>query len=125
MVVCQLAVKVVMERGVVNSLAVHISKSLLKEPALAKEGLGCLIVLLQSQKDGAVGPRWVKAYSQSSLVVKEAWHHLTCVRPQSRGPPLLRAVVGLHAAGHGDDSRCQSSAAVPAASADQQCVQRR
>ncbi|XP_023805335.1 HEAT repeat-containing protein 1 [Oryzias latipes] len=59
MVVCQLAVKVVMERGVVNSLAVHISKSLLKEPALAKEGLGCLIVLLQSQKDGAVGPRAV------------------------------------------------------------------
>ncbi|RVE59903.1 hypothetical protein OJAV_G00193470 [Oryzias javanicus] len=57
MIVCQVAVKVVMERGVVNSLAVHVSKSLLTEPALAKEGLGCLIVLLQSQKDGAVGPR--------------------------------------------------------------------
>ncbi|XP_024117299.1 HEAT repeat-containing protein 1 isoform X1 [Oryzias melastigma] len=59
MIVCQLAVKVVMERGVVNSLAVHVGKSLLKEPALVKEGLGCLIVLLQSQKDGAVGPRAV------------------------------------------------------------------
>lgn len=57
MIVGQLAVKVVMERSLVDTLAVHISKSLLKEPVLAKEGLGCLIVLLQNQKDGAVGPR--------------------------------------------------------------------
>lgn len=57
MIVGQLAVKVVMEPSLVDTLAVHISKSLLKEPVLAKEGLGCLIVLLQNQKDGAVGPR--------------------------------------------------------------------
>lgn len=57
MIVGQLAVKVVMETSLVDTLAVHISKSLLKEPVLAKEGLGCLIVLLQNQKDGAVGPR--------------------------------------------------------------------
>lgn len=57
MIVCQLAVKVVMEASLVDSLAVHISKSLIKEPVLAKEGLGCLIVLLQNQKEGAVGPR--------------------------------------------------------------------
>ncbi|GLD57810.1 HEAT repeat-containing protein 1 [Lates japonicus] len=57
MIVCQLAVKVVMEASLVDSLAVHISKSLVKEPVLAKEGLGCLIVLLQNQKDGAAGPR--------------------------------------------------------------------
>ncbi|XP_040922730.1 HEAT repeat-containing protein 1 isoform X2 [Toxotes jaculatrix] len=57
MIVCQLAVKVVMEASLVDSLAVHISKSLLKEPVLAKEGLGCLIVLLQSQKEEAAGPR--------------------------------------------------------------------
>ncbi|XP_029695501.1 HEAT repeat-containing protein 1 [Takifugu rubripes] len=57
MIVGQLAVKVVMEASLVDTLAVHISKSLLKEPVLAKEGVGCLIVLLQNQKDGAVGPR--------------------------------------------------------------------
>ncbi|XP_069374153.1 HEAT repeat-containing protein 1 isoform X2 [Paralichthys olivaceus] len=57
MIVCQLAVKVVMEASLVDSLAVHISKSLVKEPVLAKEGLGCLIVLLQNQKEGAAGPR--------------------------------------------------------------------
>nr|XP_020444378.1 HEAT repeat-containing protein 1 isoform X1 [Monopterus albus]XP_020444379.1 HEAT repeat-containing protein 1 isoform X1 [Monopterus albus] len=57
MIVCQLAVKVVMETSLVNSLAVHISKSLVKEPVLAKEGLGCLIVLLQNQREGAAGPR--------------------------------------------------------------------
>lgn len=57
MIVCQLAVKVVMEASLVDTLAVHISKSLLTEPVLAKEGLGCLIVLLQNQKEGAAGPR--------------------------------------------------------------------
>lgn len=57
MIVCQLSVKVVMEASLVDSLAVHISKSLVKEPILAKEGLGCLIVLLQNQKEGAAGPR--------------------------------------------------------------------
>lgn len=57
MIVCQLAVKVVMEAGLVDTLAVQISKSLLKEPVLAKEGVGCLVVLLQNQKEGAAGPR--------------------------------------------------------------------
>ncbi|XP_028989805.1 HEAT repeat-containing protein 1 [Betta splendens] len=57
MIVCQLSVKVMMEASLVDSLAVHISKSLVKEPVLAKEGLGCLIVLLQNQKEGAAGPR--------------------------------------------------------------------
>lgn len=57
MVVCQLAVKVVMEVSLVDTLTVQISKSLLREPVLAKEGVGCLIVLLQNQKEGAAGPR--------------------------------------------------------------------
>lgn len=57
MIVCQLSVKVVMETSLVDSLAVHVCRSLLKEPVLAKEGLGCLIVLLQNQKEGAAGPR--------------------------------------------------------------------
>ncbi|XP_054622687.1 HEAT repeat-containing protein 1 [Dunckerocampus dactyliophorus] len=58
MIVCQMAVKAVLEASLINTLAVHISKSLLKEPVLAKEGLGCLIVLLQSQKEGAAGSRF-------------------------------------------------------------------
>lgn len=57
MIVCQLAVKVVMEVELVDKVAVQISKSLLKEPVLAKEGVGCLIVLLQNQKEGATGRR--------------------------------------------------------------------
>ncbi|KAM9838096.1 HEAT repeat-containing protein 1 [Aulostomus maculatus] len=58
MIVCQLAVKVVMEASLVDTLAMHISKSLLKEPVLAKEGVGCLVVLLQTQKEGAAGFRF-------------------------------------------------------------------
>ncbi|KAJ3608034.1 hypothetical protein NHX12_025084 [Muraenolepis orangiensis] len=57
MIVCQLAVKVVMEGSLVNTLALHLSKSLVKEPVLPKEGLGSLIVLLQNQKEGSVGPK--------------------------------------------------------------------
>uniref|UniRef100_A0A673YET4 HEAT repeat-containing protein 1 n=1 Tax=Salmo trutta TaxID=8032 RepID=A0A673YET4_SALTR len=57
MIVCQLAVKVVMEAQLVDILALQVSKSLCKEPVLPKEGLGCLIVLLQNQKEGTVGPK--------------------------------------------------------------------
>lgn len=57
MIVCQLAVKVVMEVTLVDKLAIHISKSLLKEPLLAKEGVACLLVLLQNQQQAAVEPR--------------------------------------------------------------------
>lgn len=57
MIVGQLTAKVVLEASLVDTLAVLIAKSLLKEPVLAKEGVGCIIVLLQNQKDGAVGPR--------------------------------------------------------------------
>ncbi|CAL8302708.1 unnamed protein product [Lota lota] len=65
MIVCQLAVKVVMEGSLVNTLALHIAKSMVKEPVLTKEGLGCLIVLLQNQKKDSVGPK--------------AFGHLSCV----------------------------------------------
>ncbi|MGH0159593.1 UNVERIFIED_CONTAM: hypothetical protein FKN15_008290 [Acipenser sinensis] len=50
MIICQLAVKVVMEASLVNTLALQISKSLAKSPSILKEGLGCLIILLQNQK---------------------------------------------------------------------------
>lgn len=57
MIVSQLAVKVVMEPQPVNSLAVQVSKSLCRAPLLTREGLSCLIILLQNQKEGAVGPK--------------------------------------------------------------------
>uniref|UniRef100_A0A8C5C3K9 HEAT repeat-containing protein 1 n=1 Tax=Gadus morhua TaxID=8049 RepID=A0A8C5C3K9_GADMO len=65
MIVCQLAVKVVMEGSLVNTLALHVAKSMVKEPVLTKEGLGCLIVLIQNQKKDSVGPK--------------AFGHLCCV----------------------------------------------
>uniref|UniRef100_A0AAY4AU52 HEAT repeat-containing protein 1 n=1 Tax=Denticeps clupeoides TaxID=299321 RepID=A0AAY4AU52_9TELE len=55
MIVCQLAVKVVMEPHLVNTLAALVSRCLCKTPELSTEGLGCLIVLLQNQKEGSVG----------------------------------------------------------------------
>lgn len=57
MIVCQLAVKVVMEAQLVDSLTVQLSRSLGQTPQLVKEGLSCIIILLQNQKDGVVGPK--------------------------------------------------------------------
>uniref|UniRef100_A0A8P4KTT5 HEAT repeat-containing protein 1 n=1 Tax=Dicentrarchus labrax TaxID=13489 RepID=A0A8P4KTT5_DICLA len=86
MIVCQLAVKVVMEASLVDTLAVHISKSLLKEPVLAKEGVGCLIVLLQNQKEGAAGPSRLSSMPAlvSTLQVMAAAHDVS---------PLLRHLL--------------------------------
>ncbi|XP_074520190.1 HEAT repeat-containing protein 1 [Halichoeres trimaculatus] len=96
MIVCQLAVKVVMEASLVDKLAVHVSRSLLREPVLAQEGLGCLVVLLQNQKEGAAGPRAFDQLSSmpvlvSSLQVMAANHDVT---PLLRGllPHLVHAV---------------------------------
>ncbi|XP_072367776.1 HEAT repeat-containing protein 1 [Scyliorhinus torazame] len=50
MIICQLAVKVVMETSLANTLAQQISKTLVKIPTLIREGLSCLIILLQHQK---------------------------------------------------------------------------
>ncbi|XP_069787090.1 HEAT repeat-containing protein 1 isoform X2 [Narcine bancroftii] len=50
MIISQLAVKVVLESSLVNTLTQQISKSLVKHPVLIREGLSCLIILLQNQK---------------------------------------------------------------------------
>ncbi|KAM4623532.1 HEAT repeat-containing protein 1 [Polymixia lowei] len=97
MVICQLAVKVVMEGSLVDTLALQISKSLVKEPVLAKEGLGCLIVLLQNQKQGATGPKAFRHLcSMTSLVeTLQAMAALHDVSPLLRYlvPHLVHAVV--------------------------------
>ncbi|XP_053460282.1 HEAT repeat-containing protein 1 isoform X2 [Nycticebus coucang] len=57
MIICQISVKVTMEDTFVNSLASQIIKTLTKTPSLIKDGLGCLIVLLQRQKPESLGKK--------------------------------------------------------------------
>ncbi|KAM3592421.1 uncharacterized protein V6R79_018312 [Siganus canaliculatus] len=102
MIVCQLAVKVVMEAGLVDTVAAHVSKSLLKEPLLAQEGLGCLTVLLQSQKDGAAGPRAFSRLSSmpelASTLAKMAVTHDVSPLLQQLLPQLVPAVFSCSSA---------------------------
>lgn len=46
-----------MEQSLVRSLMLLISKTLTKIPSLVKDGLCCLIVLLQSQKEEGLGEK--------------------------------------------------------------------
>ncbi|XP_051849505.1 HEAT repeat-containing protein 1 [Antechinus flavipes] len=57
MIICQVSVKVTMEDTFVHSLASQIGKTLTKIPSLIKNGLGCLIVLLQRQKVEGLGKK--------------------------------------------------------------------
>ncbi|XP_004640899.1 HEAT repeat-containing protein 1 isoform X1 [Octodon degus] len=57
MIICQISVKVTMEDTFVNSLASQIIKTLTKVPSLVKNGLSCLIVLLQRQKPESLGKK--------------------------------------------------------------------
>ncbi|XP_068088359.1 HEAT repeat-containing protein 1 isoform X2 [Hyperolius riggenbachi] len=55
MIVSQLAVKTTMEFSLVKALASQISRSLLKAPSVLRNGVGCLIILLQNQQSKDVG----------------------------------------------------------------------
>ncbi|XP_063774132.1 HEAT repeat-containing protein 1 [Pseudophryne corroboree] len=57
MIVCQLAVKTVMEPHLVKALASQVSRTLLKTASLVRDGVGCLIILLQSQQSNDVGKK--------------------------------------------------------------------
>ncbi|KAJ6664676.1 hypothetical protein lerEdw1_006249 [Lerista edwardsae] len=57
MIICQLVVKTTMETSLTNSLMLQISKTMTKTPSLIREGLGCLIILLQSQKREGLGEK--------------------------------------------------------------------
>ncbi len=52
-----MAVKVVMDAQLVDSLTVQLCKSLRRTPQLSREGLSCIIILLQNQKEAVVGPK--------------------------------------------------------------------
>ncbi|OWK08012.1 HEATR1 [Cervus elaphus hippelaphus] len=57
MIICQISVKVTMEDTFVNSLASQIIRTLTRIPSLIKDGLSCLIVLLQRQKPESLGKK--------------------------------------------------------------------
>ncbi|XP_055459894.1 HEAT repeat-containing protein 1 [Psammomys obesus] len=57
MIICQISVKVTMEDTFVNSLASQLIRTLTKVPSQVKDGLGCLIILLQRQKPESLGKK--------------------------------------------------------------------
>ncbi|XP_008847310.1 HEAT repeat-containing protein 1 [Nannospalax galili] len=57
MIICQISVKVKMEHSFVNSLASQLIRTLTKVPSQVKDGLGCLIILLQRQKPESLGKK--------------------------------------------------------------------
>lgn len=56
-IICQLASKSVLAPSLVKALASQVSRTLLKTPSLLREGVGCLIVLLQNQQSSDVGEK--------------------------------------------------------------------
>ncbi|KAM6218768.1 HEAT repeat-containing protein 1 isoform 2-T2 [Rhynchocyon petersi] len=57
MIICQISTRVTMEETFVDALASQIIKTLTRIPSLTKDGLGCLIVLLQRQKPDSLGKK--------------------------------------------------------------------
>ncbi|XP_010210246.1 PREDICTED: HEAT repeat-containing protein 1 [Tinamus guttatus] len=57
MIICQMTVKVTVETSLVHSLMLQISKTLPKVPSLAREGVACLNLLLQTQKGDNLGKK--------------------------------------------------------------------
>ncbi|PKU48578.1 heat repeat-containing protein 1 [Limosa lapponica baueri] len=57
MIICQMTVKVTVETSLVHSLMLQISKTLSKVPSLARDGVACLNLLLQTQKGDKLGKK--------------------------------------------------------------------
>ncbi|XP_040554197.1 HEAT repeat-containing protein 1 [Gallus gallus] len=57
MIICQMTVKVTVDSSLVHSLMLQISKTLSKVPSLAREGVACLNLLLQTQKGDNLGKK--------------------------------------------------------------------
>ncbi|XP_053567913.1 HEAT repeat-containing protein 1 [Bombina bombina] len=79
MIICQLTVKSVMADTLVKSLASQISRTLLITPSLVREGVGCLIIHLQSQQYKDIG--------------SNSFNHL-CKVPDL--VPILQGISGLY-----------------------------
>ncbi|NXL89938.1 HEAT1 protein, partial [Alectura lathami] len=57
MIICQMTVKVTVDSSLVHSLMLQISKTLSKVPSLARDGVACLNLLLQTQKGDSLGKK--------------------------------------------------------------------
>ncbi|KAM8947887.1 HEAT repeat-containing protein 1 isoform 2-T2 [Pelodytes ibericus] len=57
MIICQLSLKTVMAPELVKALASLISRSLVKTTSMIREGLGCLLILLQNQQSSDLGKK--------------------------------------------------------------------
>ncbi|NWW86868.1 HEAT1 protein, partial [Rhynochetos jubatus] len=57
MIISQMTVKVTVETSLVHSLMLQISKTLSKVPSLARDGVACLNLLLQTQKGDNLGEK--------------------------------------------------------------------
>uniref|UniRef100_A0A8C5R581 HEAT repeat-containing protein 1 n=1 Tax=Leptobrachium leishanense TaxID=445787 RepID=A0A8C5R581_9ANUR len=57
MIICQMSLKTVMAPVLVKALASQISRSLSKASSMIREGLGCLIILLQNQQHKDLGKK--------------------------------------------------------------------
>ncbi|XP_072265281.1 HEAT repeat-containing protein 1 isoform X2 [Pyxicephalus adspersus] len=68
-IVCQLAIKSIIEPSLVKTLASQVSKAVLKTPSLLQEGVGCLIILLQNQQSLDIGKKpFIHLYKVPDLV---------------------------------------------------------
>ncbi|XP_069625106.1 HEAT repeat-containing protein 1 [Ranitomeya imitator] len=97
MIVCQLAVKTVMEPTLVKALVLQLSRNLPKTPSLLREGLGSIIILLQSQQSKAVGNKpflhLCKVPELVSVLQKIASSYDTSSLLEYLLPNLVRAMV--------------------------------
>ncbi|KAF5893881.1 HEAT repeat-containing protein 1, partial [Clarias magur] len=85
MIVCQLAVKVVMQPELLDSLVRQVSRSMSRAPALTFEGLSCLIILLQNQKESVIAEKTFEYLCQVPSLVPT----LQCIAASYDISPLL------------------------------------
>ncbi|KAB5555247.1 hypothetical protein PHYPO_G00031300 [Pangasianodon hypophthalmus] len=89
MIVCQLAVKVVMQPELLDSLARQVSRSVSRAPELTSEGLSCLIILLQNQKESVIGQKTFEHLCQVPSLVPT----LKCIAASYDISPLLHYLL--------------------------------
>ncbi|MBZ3881669.1 HEAT repeat-containing protein 1 [Sciurus carolinensis] len=92
MIICQISVKVTMEDTFVNSLASQIIRTLTKVPSLVKDGLGCLIILLQRQKPESLGKKYPNTLD---VVLEDHLKEITGLRKQE----LFHQFISLSTSG--------------------------
>ncbi|XP_075718875.1 HEAT repeat-containing protein 1 [Rhinoderma darwinii] len=115
MIVCQLAVKTVMEPRLVKALASQLSRNLLRTPSLVREGVGSIIILLQSQQYKDVGKKTFlhlcKVPELVTVLQKIAISYDTKALLEYLLPNLVHAIVPIsteHSVDDADPEVCKS-----------------